>query len=245
MLSGLPHAHILLILHDKDKPKTIRDFDRIVCAEIPNKNDSPLLYETVTTSMIHNPCHINKSYSCFDKLKNQCTKQFPKTFCEETINSINGYPIYRRRNDRNTVVVNNIEVDNRSVVPYNPFLSTKFNAHINVEICNSVLAVKYLYKYVYKGHKCIAQFTVSNNNENGHDEISKYLDARYVSASESCWRIFSFDLHSIKPSVCRLAIHLPGQNLVTFNDFDYIEQLIEKNCNTTLTGCIFYLLSFF
>jgi hypothetical protein len=38
------------------------------------------------------------------------------------------------------------------VVPYNPYLSLFFNCHINVEVCTSVAAVKYLYKYVYKGH---------------------------------------------------------------------------------------------
>ncbi len=39
--------------------------------------------------------------------------------------------------------------DNRWVVPYNPYLSLFFNCHINVEVCSSVAAVKYLYKYVY------------------------------------------------------------------------------------------------
>ncbi len=38
------------------------------------------------------------------------------------------------------------------MVPYNPYLSLLFNCHINVEVCTSVAAVKYLYKYVYKGH---------------------------------------------------------------------------------------------
>jgi hypothetical protein len=40
------------------------------------------------------------------------------------------------------------------VVPYNPYLSLLFNGHIKVEVCTSVAAVKYLYKYVYKGHDC-------------------------------------------------------------------------------------------
>jgi hypothetical protein len=31
-------------------------------------------------------------------------------------------------------------------------MSLFFNYHINVEVCTSVAAVKYLYKYVYKGH---------------------------------------------------------------------------------------------
>jgi hypothetical protein len=38
------------------------------------------------------------------------------------------------------------------VVPYNPYLSLFFNCHINVEVCTSIAAVKYFYKYVYKGH---------------------------------------------------------------------------------------------
>lgn len=42
------------------------------------------------------------------------------------------------------------EVDNRSVVPYNPYLLEKYDAHMNVEICSSITSVKYLYKYVYK-----------------------------------------------------------------------------------------------
>jgi hypothetical protein len=42
--------------------------------------------------------------------------------------------------------------DNRWVVPYNPYLTMRYQCHINVEVCNSITAVKYLYKYVYKGH---------------------------------------------------------------------------------------------
>jgi hypothetical protein len=42
--------------------------------------------------------------------------------------------------------------DNRWVVPYNPYLTMRYQCHINVEVCNSITVVKYLYKYVYKGH---------------------------------------------------------------------------------------------
>ena len=47
--------------------------------------------------------------------------------------------------------IKGLDLDNRCVVPYNPYLTVKYNAHINVEIFTTVMAVKYLYKYVYKG----------------------------------------------------------------------------------------------
>ncbi len=42
--------------------------------------------------------------------------------------------------------------DNRWVVPYNPYLTMQYKCHINDEVCSSITVVKYLYKYVYKGH---------------------------------------------------------------------------------------------
>jgi hypothetical protein len=65
---------------------------------------------------------------------------------------VNEYPIYRRRNTGHTVLVHGIELDNCWVVPHNVYLSTKYDAHINIEVCNNIRAVKYLFKYVYKGH---------------------------------------------------------------------------------------------
>ena len=45
---GLPHCHILLILDENDKPRTTDDYDKIVCAELPDKNKHPILYETIS-----------------------------------------------------------------------------------------------------------------------------------------------------------------------------------------------------
>ncbi|UYV76112.1 hypothetical protein LAZ67_13002570 [Cordylochernes scorpioides] len=95
----------------------------------------------------------------------------------------NGYPRYRRRDDGQTLVVGTHEVDNRWVVPYNPYLLVRFNAHINVEVCASVKSVKYLFKYVYKGHDR-AEVEVSvgelDMESRAHDEIKNFLDARAV-----------------------------------------------------------------
>jgi hypothetical protein len=52
---GLPHAHILLWLADKlDTPEKI---DRVVSAELPDKEKEPTLYNLVVKHMIHGPCH--------------------------------------------------------------------------------------------------------------------------------------------------------------------------------------------
>jgi len=86
------------------------------------------------------------------------------------------------------------EFDDTWVVPYNPFLCLKYDCHINVEICNSVSAVKYLYKYVYKGYDK-ATIAVVPYNHNGHtsvhnapvliDETKKYTDFRYIGGFRS------------------------------------------------------------
>ena len=104
---------------------------------------------------------------------------------------------------------------------------TKYNTHINVKICSSILSVKYLYKYVYKGHdRATITLFQSDNSNSQHilnqaepiDEIKMYLDARYVSASESIWRIFHYRMHGRSPKIQRLAIHLSNHQPVTFQD---------------------------
>ncbi len=39
-------------------------------------------------------------------------------------------------------------------MPYNPQLLLKYTCLINVEIVCTINAVKYMFKYVYKGHYC-------------------------------------------------------------------------------------------
>ena len=36
-------------------------------------------------------------------------------------------------------------------MPYNPYLTRHFDAHINVKVCSLVQAIKYIHKYIYKG----------------------------------------------------------------------------------------------
>ena len=144
---GLSHIHMLIFL-DKE--------DQIISAEIHDKSTNPQLYKIVKHIMIHGPCgQQNINSPCMDKNVEQSTKKFPKQFINNTI-IISGYPLYRRRNDGRTIHYSkNKWVNNMFVVPYNPYLLLKFNSHINLEVCSSVLCVKYLFKYCYnKGHDC-------------------------------------------------------------------------------------------
>jgi hypothetical protein len=44
-----------------------------------------------------------------------------------------------------------IMLDNGHVVPYNPFLTEKYQTHINVEYCLGTACVSYALKYIMKG----------------------------------------------------------------------------------------------
>ena len=155
---GLPHAHILIILDSKDIPKTAEQVDQIVCAELPpNPNEPGIseeekaerqpLWDIVINNMIHGPCgDQNKESPCMENGK--CSKQFPKPFQKDTLmDEDRSYPVYRRRapdDGGGRTVKNGKIIDNRWVVPYNAYLSLRYNCHINVEICISPKAAKYL-----------------------------------------------------------------------------------------------------
>ena len=217
---GLPHAHILLILASDDKPRNADDYDAIVSAEIPDPAQHPKAHETVTKMMMHGPCGtLDLQSACMRDGK--CSKGYPKTFVEQTESNEDGYPKYRRRNNDRHIVVRrngrNVPLDNRWVVPHNLWLCTKYNAHVNVEICNSVMAVKYLFKYVYKGpDRAMMNVEPSDGRPAEVNEIRQFIDARFVSASEACWRLFAFPMQSHFPYMCRLAVHLPSQQTVYF-----------------------------
>ncbi|XP_024010412.1 uncharacterized protein LOC112085431 [Eutrema salsugineum] len=129
---GLPHAHIVLFLEAGHKLPTGDDIDKIICAEIPDKDIDPALYEIVGDVMMHGPCGaLNKDSVCMAEGK--CTKYFPKPYSPITKIDDVGYPIYRRRNDKKVIVKKGIECDNGFVVPYNRSLTLLYRAHINVE----------------------------------------------------------------------------------------------------------------
>ncbi|KAL6137900.1 hypothetical protein ACLB2K_063189 [Fragaria x ananassa] len=117
-------------------------------------------------------------------------------------------------------------MDNRWVVPYNPWLLLRYNCHINVEVCGSIKSVKYLYKYIYKGPDTMSLELQSNPE---FDEIKQFVDARWVCAPEALWKIFKFALNKVYPTVERLQIHLPNMQQVTFNAERTVEDILEDD----------------
>jgi hypothetical protein len=52
------------------------------------------------------------------------------------------------------------------------------------------------------------------------DEIKKYLNCCYISASKVAWRIFKIDMHEQFPTIECLQYYLPDQQMVMFDDDD-------------------------
>ena len=220
---SLPHAHILIILEQDDKIRDANDVDRIVCAELPDPARQPRLDAVIRANMLHGPCGARHP-ACPFMVDGACSKRFPKAFQAETHMPADGYPLYRRRDDGRTVHVRGADLDNRWVVPYSPKLCVKYAAHINVEVAASIRSVKYLYKYIYKGHDC-ARVQLNRAPDGGDradppDEIEMYLNTRYVCAPEAMWRLFAFEMHHQSHTVVRLAVHLPGRQQVFFAEGD-------------------------
>lgn len=105
-----------------------------------------------------------------------------------------------------------------------------------MEIYNEANSIKYIYKYVYKGHGR-AQVRVGNPAATEpQDEINNFLDARYVSVSEACWRLLSFPMHAEFPTYQRLEIHLPGDFLIYYDANDHSLEILDLVVHdTTLT----------
>ena len=220
---GLPHAHIIVFLKPHAKLRSPEDIDSLMSSEFPE--DSPELMELIKKFMVHGPCgEQNRNAPCM--VNGKCSKGFPKQFREETSITEDSYACTRRCNTGRTVEVGRRQADNRWVVCHSKYLIWKYRCHINVESIASVKAIKYIYKYVYKGHDRITmEFGTCT------DEIKQYLDARYVSSPEAHWRMYMFAMQEHDPTIYRLQVHLPNQQPITFD----LMQLIRRGCDVMET----------
>jgi hypothetical protein len=165
-----------------------------------------------------------------------CSKNYPRSLIQETQTGDDGYPQYRRRKPGDggfTTDINVVDIDNSWVVPYCPLLSKIFHAHINVEYCQSVKAIKYICKYINKGSD-MAAFALQKQ-EAADDEIEMFQIGRYISSNEAVWRILNFPIHERHPTMVHLSVHLENGQRVYFTEAN-VQQQVMQPPNTTLTA---------
>lgn len=199
---GLPHAHIAL--KTDMEPSTGAEIDSVICARIP---EDETLLPLVERFMMHTHGNLCARDA------NTCKKRFPKPLALETHIDERGFPVYQRLSQRD-----------RYVVPYNIILLKMANSHVNVELACNVNLIMYLYKYMFKGPdrtKYIVQGETT-------DEIEEYIGARYLSASEACWRIFCFHINQRTPAVTALPIHLENENCIVYREGTNIQEVIDR-----------------
>jgi len=136
-----------------------------------------------------------------------------------------GFPLYRRRSPENgggTFPLarrgSDFTIDNSWIVPYSPYLSREFDAHINVEPCMSHKSIKYLCKYINKGSDMAVVHFEREGNERRYDEIAQYMLGRYISVGEALWRCFEFPIHERYPPVIQLDVHLENEQRIQFTE---------------------------
>ena len=127
------------------------------------------------------------------------SKRFPKLFNLATVICKDSYLEYVCQDDRQKLLVKvccqEVKLDNSQVVLYNLWLLYKYNTYINIKICTSMQAVKYIYKYIYKGTN-YAMLTVKTQ-----DKVKQYLQGCYVSLLEALQQLFEFTVYKDSNSI--------------------------------------------
>ncbi|SDA02466.1 BZ3501_MvSof-1269-A2-R1_Chr12-3g03610 [Microbotryum saponariae] len=143
--------------------------------------------------MLHGKCGGNPTLPCMEKDKYgnpRCKRQFPREKNPHTRMHLDGYPLYRLR-FRHAVIKGGggggVIYNDGDCVPYSPYLSARYNAHINVEAVTTIGAIKNLFKSVYKGpDRAVARVERAANGEGAREEepvrheISEFVEGRYI-----------------------------------------------------------------
>nr|XP_043639303.1 uncharacterized protein LOC122610374 [Erigeron canadensis] len=106
---------------------------------------------------------------------------------------------------------------------------------MNLEWCNQLGAIKYLFKYINKGPDRIQAAFVQPGKEKGkkktdedRDEIGEYYNCRYLSACEAAWRLFGYEIHYRTPSVEVLSFHLENEQPVVYRANQKLGKVVSK-----------------
>merc|ERR1712237_158065 len=110
------------------------------------------------------------------------------------------------------------QVTNRDVVPYNPYLTLRYDCHINVEKSTSPQNCKYLYKYVTKGADRAMVSAEVGGEDRPRDEIADYKDLRSVGSQEAMWHLLGYPISRRYPAVQVLRVHQEDEQHVVFDE---------------------------
>ncbi|KEP46939.1 putative helicase-like protein [Rhizoctonia solani 123E] len=208
--SGDCLIQLLVWLENASHIVTPSDVDELISSELPDRGADPFLYQTVTSTITHGPCGPNLPNSPYWDSEKQGTKD--------------------------------VEIDHRYVVP------RRDDCYINVKTCCGICAIKYILKYVYKGHDR-ASIELRRRVLYVHNRILGKKEAVQMKlkfswtldgcpAHEGIWRIYRCRLHRQQPSIIRLQVHFEGQQMITFQAEESLEDVVRNRADqdTPLTG---------
>ena len=179
-----------------------------------------------------------------------CSKSYPKDFQEETVDTEEGYPIYRRRNNGRAVSLRNGRIGRRQPLggAAQPGAAAQvclpperggLQRHQGCEVYLQI-RLQRVGQGVAQGGSAAAAADPGAAAGDAvrplRDEIQNYVDGRYLSATEAAWRIFSFALGDQEPAVIRLQIHMPGQQPVRFDAAAAIAEVVEVEHSSMLVA---------
>lgn len=170
---GLPYFHLLLFLDHKALSYkgffSPRYVDNIILAELPPLEIDPdeSLTKIVKGYMLYRKCG-QEDLSALCTRNNHCEKGFPKPYQKTTYTETNEYSLYRRRQDTPYIIDGQQHLSNdlnRRVISYNPYLTCRYNYHINIELVCSVKAIRYIFKYIHK-RSDLTTLTIHESHQN-------------------------------------------------------------------------------
>jgi hypothetical protein len=110
----------------------------------------------------------------------------------------------------------------------------KMDCHVNVVLISSVISVKYVFKYQHKGpDRVLMRLEDCNNSEVcalqysalqcsavqcSAAQVEQFVTGRYLSTSESMWKLLGFDITKRSHAVHKLACHLEDEQQVFFKE---------------------------
>ena len=222
--------------------------NELICVELLDFNIdlNESLQRIVESQLTHDSCDVwNSSASCMkDNSKDServCEKKFSKLYQIEIMIQLDDYSLYKRcQNDRiwmKHVNDRNVHLNNAWVMLYNSYLTRKYSAHINVEICESIQIIKYIHKYMYKEEDWTIMKLKNNLNE-----ITRHLNDRYIFLNQTAWNLFEFCSHIENSFITRLIVHLSDEQSMYFSENVTVKQIqiILNEIETTLTAWFWY-----